>query len=79
MKCACCNDRFYQGEGLDVHGVGFVCWACSITPEVKAMKAEEEAFAVCNTSELYEMGLIDDSVLDALFAPWESEELAIAA
>jgi hypothetical protein len=38
----------------------------------------DAAFAVCSTTELYELGLITDSDLDELFAPWESETEEIA-
>jgi hypothetical protein len=41
----------------------------------------DTAFTTCSTSELYELGLISDSDLDELFAPWESDtdDLAQAA
>lgn len=34
---------------------------------------ESEAFAVCSTSELVALGLVSDSDLDELFAPWGEE------
>jgi hypothetical protein len=38
----------------------------------------DAAFAVCSTTELYELGLITDFDLYELFAPWESESEDIA-
>lgn len=41
--------------------------------------SEEDAFTACSTSELVAMGLVSDSDLAELFAPWESEEVTQAA
>jgi hypothetical protein len=54
-------------------------WAKVEAEQLAEIEAEEEAFRMCSTDELFSMGLIDEATMRELAGGWETPQLAQAA